>query len=722
MTEPRLIDLREKWNQSLFDGFVNIYRSEFTIGDISEDPQDWVERLKSIKKIEGEPVTHLLVAVKPQDQADTQTTTVTGGVVFEYYPESAVCLLTYLVVSKDHRKQGLAKSLIQKATEIAQFDAKKDGKSLALVLAETLSPLSDAKNSSPEEAFQTSVVLRHLGTKRICIPYVQPALHAGKQRCRELLLLYFPDFVTSDDNTSMSESLRDFLTEFYLALGVENVENDPDFQNMIKKLPPHDGLQIAELPTLESSILTFSPAAFTLHFVCAYEQSMRDGISSEAIKKLELEAVEDSEEFRSFVNDLLTHRFRKAKRLISRCHGSAQALTIHFPNEYEYRSEGRREMVKCLEPRLHVVSRLSYTIFPTDDLNVLIWHLSLVPAVGFTEYDIIKLSQLYDWEQESTTLHEEIQFSWNGHGEADLATCLTELFKIDEGIRGRLAGGTINLDHKGVIQAIGTGDLFEKLYAAHKGNDESRSDLIAMYLDNQKSEDVLKAFSGAVTGVLDFKRMDEFEMLDSLEPTCSEKTGFTRIHRATYFDIQDEDPVLELSVNTIGNSPYSIIVHSILLYNDAILDYLNKKLEEMKVRRTSLGERVRTLNWARRLLDVHFLPNILHYQTERTIYEQAMSKRGLNEEIAVTRSRLDAIKNDADVEKDRRSSRAGLFWSILLLAISLISTRSIVFEYLEAQAQGFPGATLLYWKIWLWGSLGVGAIWVIIFIFLRRRR
>ena len=219
---PQLLDLRTQPNPKLLAAFIELYTRTFTDPSEREDPAQWPARLYG-DLAAPQPQMHLVAAV----DADT----LCGGIAFEYYRESRCGLLTYLVVDPAYRRRGLAHQLIQRAITLLKQDATDAATVLRGVFSETENPdlVDDQGNAmSPRERL---MALARLGARQIDIPYVQPALEGGKGRCHHLLLLaFYPDPARAD----MIEGsvVRDFLHEFYRALGVVQPEADAEFQTM----------------------------------------------------------------------------------------------------------------------------------------------------------------------------------------------------------------------------------------------------------------------------------------------------------------------------------------------------------------------------------------------------------------------------------------------------------------------------------------------------------
>lgn len=224
---PALLDLRtyrQPDRDALLDQFIALYLRTFTDPSEREDPAPWAERLQRDPD-EPQPRMHLLVAVRPD--ADGQPR-VLAGLAFEYYRASRCGLFTYLTVDPIGQRQGLARALIGRALEILETDAAEFAVRLRAVFSETEDPNRvDARSGglSPRDRLR---ILSRLGARWIDIPYVQPTLVGGSERCRHLLLLVFHHSGTAMDSIE-GAAVRDFLHEFYRALDIDRPEADADF-------------------------------------------------------------------------------------------------------------------------------------------------------------------------------------------------------------------------------------------------------------------------------------------------------------------------------------------------------------------------------------------------------------------------------------------------------------------------------------------------------------
>ena len=231
MHSIELLDLREQDRPELLNAFTALYLSTFTDPSEREDPGQWAERLRRSYPA-PQPRTHVLVARQADGSA---ATAVLGGLVFEYYSASRCGLLTYLVVDPAQRRRGLARCLVNAATDILNQDARQQGASLRGLFAEADDPAQVAADSTAMPPRERMTAFMRLGARWIDIPYVQPTLVGGSGRCRHLLLLAFAHNGTQPADIE-GRVVRDFLYEFYQALGVERPDADADYATISRQL------------------------------------------------------------------------------------------------------------------------------------------------------------------------------------------------------------------------------------------------------------------------------------------------------------------------------------------------------------------------------------------------------------------------------------------------------------------------------------------------------
>ncbi len=167
--------------------YFNIYRYAFTDPDTSEDPMIWT-------KLFDEDSIEIILAHDGEK--------VVGGIVFEWFLEAQVVLVTYLAVHPDHLRQGIGRLL----TEEMKAAIITDG---WLVLAEAEDPVCAKDVDAAQLRLKT---IDSYGWRKIPMEYVQPPLRKNGEPGKGLML------VAHGETTVSSTQIASFLNEFYESL------------------------------------------------------------------------------------------------------------------------------------------------------------------------------------------------------------------------------------------------------------------------------------------------------------------------------------------------------------------------------------------------------------------------------------------------------------------------------------------------------------------------
>jgi GNAT superfamily N-acetyltransferase len=203
----------------LFAGFARIYHAAFPDASEREREEDWIARLRG-RQLPPQPDVLVLLAVADGDR-------VLGGVCVEHYRTSQCGLVTYIAVERQHRGAGVARALMRAAVDRLAAAARDQGVPLHAVFAEAEDP-AKVDPGLRETARERLLVLGRFGARAVDLRYVQPELSGGGGRARHLVLLR----LDGDDAPIDRALVRDFLHEFYRALGIADPEADADFAMM----------------------------------------------------------------------------------------------------------------------------------------------------------------------------------------------------------------------------------------------------------------------------------------------------------------------------------------------------------------------------------------------------------------------------------------------------------------------------------------------------------
>lgn len=241
-----VIDLREARDAPLLEQvYRQLYLSAFTTASEQESLEQYAERLFGPPRPPPQPVTHFWVTGRHLQNPTRRA--VDGFAIVETYRASRCGLLTYIVVAPRARGHGAARFLLNKAREALQRDLNSP---LRAIFAEAHSPERIPPNEDVMNPVERLVILRRLGARRVPIHYVQPELCPGGERSRNLLLMSFPITPSAEAEVLSAAVLRDFLEEFYRALGVALPEDDPDFRAMMEELAQPRAIAATPLPVV----------------------------------------------------------------------------------------------------------------------------------------------------------------------------------------------------------------------------------------------------------------------------------------------------------------------------------------------------------------------------------------------------------------------------------------------------------------------------------------
>lgn len=203
------------------------------------------------------PETHVVVALRyEEDQLFLG-----GAIVAEYYNRNNCGILTYLVVHKRSRGQGLAGKLVSRAVEILDKNAKKRGKLAGCnaVFLET----NSAEKITPEQDVMDPrmrhVIYHKMGFRLIDYPYIMPPLAPGLNKVDFLLLtVYLTNSIPRDPFQCSkfylpTQLLKNFVKgqwEGARAKGNLNYlpQNDPDYAKSLQLLDMREKMPLLDLP------------------------------------------------------------------------------------------------------------------------------------------------------------------------------------------------------------------------------------------------------------------------------------------------------------------------------------------------------------------------------------------------------------------------------------------------------------------------------------------
>lgn len=167
--------------------YHDIYVPAFPI----EDERDSLEKIESRLK---EPVNGvervILLAGKHLD--DPQKAEVYGISIAYYYGSHQAGLLAYNAIDPQYQQMGLGRLMVQGRIKGLEELAAQSGKPLKSVIIE----VNDPQKVSPEEDSMDPnkrvALFEKWGARQIPVPYAQPALAPGQEKCHTVMLMAYP--------------------------------------------------------------------------------------------------------------------------------------------------------------------------------------------------------------------------------------------------------------------------------------------------------------------------------------------------------------------------------------------------------------------------------------------------------------------------------------------------------------------------------------------------
>eukprot|EP01132_Coremiostelium_polycephalum_P009208 gene9208-11284_t len=262
-----LVDLWDDYDEDLLVRFYNeLMLPNFPMKNELEPITNFLNALSDERRNTYNPhlsELHVLLALRwPNDSSDLQPT-IGAGIIFEYYSSTNCGLLSYLVVHRSSRGQGLAGTLVERAVELLDKHAKTRGQLAGCnaIFLET--------NSAEKVTIQQDVMdprMRHtiyhkMGFRLINFEYIMPPLFEGYEKLKGVLLLTVyltPHIPYQDFNNTKLYFLPNVLLKNFIKAQWENAyrngrikikpNQDPDFSMSIQQIDLREKIPLLDLP------------------------------------------------------------------------------------------------------------------------------------------------------------------------------------------------------------------------------------------------------------------------------------------------------------------------------------------------------------------------------------------------------------------------------------------------------------------------------------------
>ena len=455
----------------------------------------------------------------------------------------------------------------------------------------------------------------------------------------------------------------------------------------------------------EAAALRFEKAAIALHVVSPMD---RRG------KKADGRVPPECPHFRATELDMLSYAFQSNPPLRSRREiQEPVSVRIRFPDKTMYRTGGRSVLLPCPEQERKAVLLVSSTSFPGSGLQV--WHYVFKPAEGesFTEFDLIKLTHLFDSRAGSIDLPDTIVFDLEGGWAVKASTGLKapELFaRLGGAAPGKTwppIAGTLEILAEPEIR--GLLELVQRA-GTNEGSEESRK-LKGWAKKNSREASMLRAYCGILTGTLHFSELGEREIIATLMAAAQDFL-LLQLSRCTLASISPESRNFDECWEATGVSPQLLIPHALNLHNEALLNRADEAVDGVLGRSGSrIGQLEQACAAAEENLGRNFLPNVFHSTPDRSLATNCWDGRGAEERRNHTIRKVAELRGIIHARWQRRREAGQAVTAGLLALLAALQARELVFG---ALGPGIPTAGK-------WGVLGVLVFGVSLIFFLASR-
>jgi GNAT superfamily N-acetyltransferase len=665
------------------ESFLPIYEEAFPDAD---EREDWEAIQARICEQGASPKT-ILFFDQPNDPS--------GGIIADIYSEIGVVHLIYIAVSKEKRGKGIASMLIkerlpkaiEQIQELFHFDAK-------ALLFESNIPWRTTQDSI--DPYKRLRLFEYLGAKAIPINYIQPALSETKKEVENLFLLSFP-IQGSAHQTLDTSLLLNFLDAFFKGLGIDEPKHNPFFRKMqaeLNNISNMNQVKLTGIAQQEIPQIRMHKAAICMQFAGKDEPTFQ---------------VDQTicNEFYSYETDLLSAHFQKRRPFQSEflTPQGILPITIHFPANYSYLSEGKRHQKAALRTEVKAQLHLSRSKSLTGNTSTWSAVISTAPDDYFSEIECIKLLNFFGSKQEDVNLIDLIEWSCEQVSKCKFKAFLGQLLSFTsqepiEILSGILQTDTAHIRFEDSTIQFDWSEFYLHLKRYNEQHELAEQQFERTYYNDPTFQAVNNIFCGFALGIFDFERMDFDEVTDTLIPRKANENYLLILNRGVLLCACHDDDMFAATLASIGISPYLLIPNMVLVNNEFTLNRIDKAIEQLNQQReqkakVSLTELRAVRSEIDHWLNDNYLPNVFQYPTEKDLYEFGSDHRG----ILIYKSTLEKNIQTLDDLKDElianRQENSDLMMTILLTLLSGIQFQSMFESFVDGD----------FMMSWIWTIL-----------------
>ncbi len=430
--------------------------------------------------------------------------------------------------------------------------------------------------------------------------------------------------------------------------------------------------------------------------------------------------------FWSFERDLLAAAFQDTNQVRSRLiplTDRQQRVSVSFSEPFQYVAEGCTKSLYSKDCKGPVIREFGLQAAVTEfHTGVKVLHVILKPVQKINQYDIVKLTKLWQAGEETGPgerhdAQKQIAFRFGESGSLhSIDEVVESVCSLDADLsrvaRRSAKVHSVRRPSGGVIQLIDDSDSLDEPFAWIA--DESKSKRITSDELGQQ----LRALEGMLCGLLDFQFIDDEELLDVFAEGILKKDGlYLAIHKGTLFYATKACRVYTEVRDDIGISPYLLLPQAVLIHNEVCLQRASEDviasamLEERSQRFDVYQKHEQQIRYQ---LQHNIMVNLFHYPTEREIFRVGTASRGLfdlqlrldaqHQHIAAIANRLNEVSMNLQSSMALAVGMVGL----LLAAIQVMTSYEAIDKFVYYVQLGrmwalIPlGLMAALFAIWWW--------------------
>jgi hypothetical protein len=642
------------------------YIASFPDANEREDLDSILFRIRS-NSLENEPKSFLVIIIENE--------IVKSCIFVDWYSDSVFLHLTYLFVNPTIRNQGYARKIMtdylpSSIHQIEQFyHITFDG----YVLESNIPWLTETDSIDPSVRLK---FFNSIEIQWIPIEYSQPALDSTRESVQTMFLLYKS---LTNEKTLQGPALKSFLFYFYQGLGIEDPDSAPPFLKMMLNIDQiamkNNTIILKTIPTNEENRLILRKASICMHAVVEWDDSIVQ--REESI----------CPHFNSFEKDLFAYKFQRNSPFDTEFIESLE-LSIDFPITYEYSSEGTLFHKNCERKQINARLHISRSRFQSRKRDVFHFVISCDERDGFYENELIRLIHFFGSSQENSKVSTAILFSTPNLKNVSFTELVSEITQIKSSLVDLSCGivqidtASIEFQSKHSNETLNWDKLYKNLKFESHPNSSDEFNFERMYYSNEQHRYMLNLFCGLSLGIFDFKRMGYDEVLDTLIPIKSGEDFFISMNRGVLLKINRDDSMFDAAFQNIGMSPYILLPHMTLVYNEYVLKTAKKTIDTMLLQIEQEENLSSSHLFSKRkdvdfLINFHYLPDVFQYPSEKKLLLYGIQQRGIEDTRSNVENQLAYIKSIIDQKDIERETNHELFMTILLTLISCFQVESI---------------------------------------------